>query len=98
MSDDNNKKTKIPTDDQDDDNNASANTNDDQKHQAANNTPANAGESSLSGSTTDLEADDNALDAAQAAGLYEEADEEHPMELNLAAEIEKDERLHVEED
>jgi hypothetical protein len=60
--------------------------------------PYNEGEDSLSGSTAGLESDDNALDAAQVAGLYDDADEEHPVELNLAAEIEKDERNHVIDD
>lgn len=69
----------------------------DKKHKSTQ-TPATAGEDSLSGSTTDLEADDNALDAAQSAGLYENADEEHPAELNIAGEIEKDERTHQKDD
>lgn len=54
--------------------------------------PQIQGEKSVSGSTPDPESDDNVLKAAQEAGLYEEADEEHPTELNIAEEIEKDEK------
>lgn len=64
---------------------------DDDKHRAVM-TPQQQGESSISGSTPDPESDDNVLDAAQQAGLYEDQDEEHPGELNIAEEVEKDEK------
>ena len=70
---------------------------DDDKHQAGL-TPQQQGESSISGSTPDPESDDNVLDAAKQAGLYEDQDEEHPGELNIAKEIEKDEKEHLEKD
>lgn len=48
-----------------------------------------SGERTVSGSTTIPEADDNVLDFAHEAGLYTEADEENPHELNMAQEIEE---------
>lgn len=51
-----------------------------------------------SGTEADLESDDNVLDQAHEAGLYEEADEEHPAEIDIAGEIDKAEREHEEED
>lgn len=56
------------------------------------------GEDSLTGTQTDLEADDDTLKGAQDAGLYEEADEEHPAEVDIAGQIEKDEKEHQKED
>lgn len=64
--------------------------NDDQKHKEA--------EESISGSTPDPESDDNTLDNAHEAGIYENQDEEHPGELNVAEEIEKDEKEHQKKD
>lgn len=71
---------------------------DDQKHQSALDQDENTGEQSISGATPDPESDDNVLDAAKEAGLYEKADEEHPQELNIAEEIEEAEKAHQEED
>lgn len=59
-----------------------------------NDSPQDKGESSVSGSNPDPESDDNVLDNAHAAGLYENANEENPVELNIAKEIEKDENAH----
>ncbi|RJQ27803.1 hypothetical protein C4577_00560 [Candidatus Parcubacteria bacterium] len=50
------------------------------------------GEESISGDMTTPDADDNVLDNAHEAGLYEDADEEHPKELDLGEEINKDEK------
>ena len=72
--------------------------NDDQKHQAAVDENIKGGEQSISGSTPDPESDDNALDAAHEAGLYENQDEEHPGELGIDQEIRKDEQQHLKED
>lgn len=71
---------------------------DDQKHQDALDEDIKTGEQSISGSTPDPESDDNALDAAHKAGLYEDQDEEHPGEVNVAKEVEKDEEEHQEKD
>ncbi len=71
---------------------------DEQKHQAAEDEDTKTGEESISGSTPDLESDDNTLDAAHEAGLYEDQDEEHPGEIGIAQEEEKDEKQHQEED
>lgn len=72
--------------------------NDDQKHQGALDEDIKGGEQSISGSTPDPESDDNALDAAHEAGLYENQDEEHPGELGIATEIQKDELEHQKKD
>lgn len=70
----------------------------DQQHQNALDTDTKTGEQSISGSAAELETDDNALDAAHQAGLYEDQDEEHPGEIGIAPEVEKDEKQHQEED
>lgn len=57
----------------------------------------NDGSGDLGATETDLEADDNVLDAAHSVGLYEEADEEHPAELGLANQVEEAEKVHQEE-
>jgi hypothetical protein len=75
----------------------SSNNDDDSKHQSTQ-SPSVADEQSLSGSTPDPESDDDTLEAAHEAGLYEDADDEHPAELNLAEEVEKDEKRHQQED
>ena len=49
-------------------------------------------EGEVSGTAPDPESDDNVLDAAQKTGLYDEADEEHQPPLDLAGEIDKDEK------
>lgn len=56
------------------------------KH-AKTSTPAQAGEGSISGSTPDLESDDDTLENAHEMGLYKADDGEHPQELNVAAEV-----------
>lgn len=71
---------------------------DEQKHKEAEDEDTKTGEDSISGSTPDLESDDNALDAAHEAGLYEDQDEEHPGEVNIAEEVGKTEEKHQEED
>lgn len=72
--------------------------NDDQKHQDALDEDIKTGEQSISGSTPDSESDDNTLDTAHKAGLYEDQDEEHPGELGIDQEIRKDEKEHQEKD
>lgn len=69
---------------------------DEQKHQQALDEDIKTGEQTISGSTPDSEADDNTLDAAHQAGLYENQDEEHPGELGIDKEIYKDELEHQE--
>lgn len=71
---------------------------DQQKHQEAEQEDTKTGEHSISGSNPDPETDDNTLDAAHGAGLYENQDEEHPGEINIAREVNKDEREHQEKD
>ena len=71
---------------------------DDQKHEEALDEDIKTGEQTISGSTPNPESDDNTLDAAHQAGLYEDQDEEHPGELNIAKEVEKDEKEHQEKD
>ncbi len=70
---------------------------DDQKHQV-NKTPAQQGEESVSGETPDPESDDNVLDKAHKMGIYEKADEEHPQELGLGEEVNKEEEERLGED
>ncbi len=70
---------------------------DDKKHKDAL-AVEQTGEEDESGTNASLESDDNALDAAQSAGLYTKADEEHPAELGIAKEVEKAEKIHREED
>lgn len=71
---------------------------DDQKHRDALGEDIKTGEQSISGSTPDPESDDNTLDAAHKAGLYENQDEEHPGELGIDEEIRKNELEHQEKD
>ncbi|MCR4264278.1 MAG: hypothetical protein NUV98_06190 [Candidatus Roizmanbacteria bacterium] len=71
-------------------------TNDDNHDDVPVSTPQIRDEDSSSGSTPAPSSDDNVLDAAHAAGLYEDADEENPKPLNIAEEIEKDEKTHRE--
>lgn len=73
-------------------------TNDDQKHKDALDEDIKTGEESISGSTPDPESDDNTLDTAHDAGLYENQDEEHPGELGVDEEIHKDELEHQKKD
>ena len=73
------------------DKNISIIQNDDKKHEEAVDEDIKTGEESISGSTPDPESDDNALDAAHKAGLYEDQDEEHPGEVGIDEEIRKDE-------
>ncbi|MBI2314487.1 hypothetical protein HYU93_00280 [Candidatus Daviesbacteria bacterium] len=70
----------------------------DQKHQKALDEDIKTGEQSISGSSPDPESDDNTLDAAHGAGLYEDQDEEHPGELGIDQEIHKNELEHQEKD
>lgn len=71
---------------------------DDQKHQEAVDEDIKSGEQTISGTNADLESDDNTLDAAHEAGLYEDQDEEHPGELGIDKEVAKDEKEHQEKD
>lgn len=71
---------------------------DTKKHEEAEDEDIKTGEQTISGSTPDPESDDNALDAAHEAGLYEDQDEEHPGELGIDQEIKKDEKEHKEKD
>lgn len=70
---------------------------DQQKHEEAK-SPQEEGEESISGDMADLESDDNVLDAAHKVGLYENADEEHPEELGLDSQTDKDDEQNLEED
>lgn len=65
---------------------------DQQKHQDALDEDIKTGEQTISGSTPDPETDDNTLDTAHEAGLYENQDEEHPGEIGIAEEVNKDEK------
>lgn len=55
-------------------------------------TPQEEGETSISGHMPNPSADDNALDSAQKAGLYEDADQDNPQPLGVGREINKDEK------
>ncbi|MBI4136525.1 hypothetical protein HY469_00525 [Candidatus Roizmanbacteria bacterium] len=59
-------------------------------------TPQIQDEDTASGSMSSPNSDDNVLDTAHAVGLYEDANEENPKPLNIAEEIEKDEKTHRE--
>lgn len=72
--------------------------NDDQKHKDALDENVKTGEQSISGSNAGPESDDNTLDNSHKAGLYEDQDEEHPGEINVAEEVSKDEKEHQEKD
>ncbi|MBD3250805.1 MAG: hypothetical protein GF381_04550 [Candidatus Pacebacteria bacterium] len=54
--------------------------------------PYEEGETSASGHMPEPEVDDNALEMAQEPGLYLDADEENPVELNLAKQVEQAEK------
>lgn len=54
--------------------------------------PGERGGDSVSGSTPDLESDDDVLRNAHQMGIAPNADLEHPKELNLAEDINKAER------
>lgn len=71
---------------------------DQKKHKDALDEDIKTGEQSISGSTPDPESDDNTLDTAHEAGLYEDQDEEHPGELGIDEETHKDELEHQKED
>lgn len=71
---------------------------DQQKHQDALDEDIKTGEQTISGSTPDPESDDNTLDTAHEAGLYENQDEEHPGEIGIAEEVNKDEQEHRKKD
>jgi len=49
-------------------------------------------EESISGYMPNPQADDNLLDVLQDFGLYLDTDEEHPTELDLAGEVNRNER------
>lgn len=65
--------------------------NDDNKHNLTGDNDE-SGETSLVGDTPDLESDDDTLENTHSMGLYPNADDEHPAELNLAGEVEKAEK------
>lgn len=65
---------------------------DSQKHKDAVDGDIKTGEQSISGSTPDPESDDNTQDTAHDAGIYENQDEEHQGEIDIAKEVEKDEK------
>lgn len=71
---------------------------DEKKHEDSLSEDIKTGEQSISGSEADLESDDNVLDAANKAGIYENQDEEHPGEIDIAKEVEKDEKEHQRND
>lgn len=49
-------------------------------------------EGEASGTATDPDKDDNVLDTAHKTGIYEDATEKNPVPLDIAGEIEKDEK------
>jgi hypothetical protein len=58
-----------------------------------------SGEIDISGSTPDLESDDDTLETAHQAGLYEDATDEVPTApVGVAKEVEDAEEEHLEED
>lgn len=63
-----------------------ANDDEDKKHRKTV-TPAQEGEGKISGSTPDLESDDDMLENAHEMGLYKADDGEHPQELNIADQV-----------
>ncbi|MBI3485731.1 hypothetical protein HY025_02190 [Candidatus Daviesbacteria bacterium] len=71
--------------------------NDDQKHKQAK-AVEEVGDEDASGTMADLESDDDMLENAHKAGLYEKSDDEHPEELNVAKEVENAEKVHIKED
>ncbi|MCL5784231.1 MAG: hypothetical protein M1142_02665 [Patescibacteria group bacterium] len=71
---------------------------DQQKHEKAVPEDIKTGEQTTSGSTPDPESDDDTLDDAHEAGLYENQDEDHPGELGIDEEIHKDELEHQDKD
>lgn len=56
--------------------------------------PSNQGEQSVSGSTPDLESDDDTLANAQEAGEQLDENEEHPKEIDLGGDVDKAEKYH----
>ena len=56
--------------------------------------PQVLGETSMEGSMPDPESDDDVLANAHNMGLYEESDYEHPKEVGLGEEVDKDEQYH----
>lgn len=54
--------------------------------------PYKSDQQAASGHMPDPEVDDNALDMAQRAGLYTEAGEEDPKELNVAKQVDQAEK------
>lgn len=56
--------------------------------------PSVRGENSVSGSTPDLESDDDTLQNAHRMGIAPDADLEHPTDLNIAKDINDAEEYH----
>lgn len=54
--------------------------------------PSTRGSNSVSGSTPDLESDDDVLENAHAMGIAPDVDFENPKELNIAKDIENAEK------
>lgn len=63
-----------------------------QKDNSSLKSPNERGSSSISGSTPDLESDDDVLQNAHQMGIAPNADFEHPTELNVAKDIDEAER------
>jgi hypothetical protein len=61
----------------------------DEKDASGDDSPAQAGEQSVSGSTPDPTADDDTLETAHAMGQQLGEDEEHPQELDIARDIDE---------
>ncbi len=70
---------------------------DEDKHKASEDQDFVTGEGSISGSNADLESDDDVLETAHEAGLYQSADDEHPQELNIAEQVQNAETNQREE-
>ncbi|HZJ18382.1 MAG TPA: hypothetical protein VFD45_02055 [Patescibacteria group bacterium] len=58
-----------------------------QKANSSLESPSERGSNSISGSTPDLESDDDVLQSAHQMGIAQNADFEHPTELNIAKDI-----------
>jgi hypothetical protein len=56
--------------------------------------PYNQGEQSVSGTTPDVESDDDTLENVHAVGQQLEEDDEHPQELDIARDIDEAEDYH----
>jgi len=90
--DDKAKKIKTVSYDKEVDNDTFAQDMEDMKNQSSQ-SPSVTGSDSVSGTTPDLESDDDVLQNAHQMGIAPDADLEHPKELNIAKNIDDAEKL-----